>query len=1029
MNLTKKTLERPVTALMIFTCFVVIGIISSQLLPLEFFPDIENPFIGVVIPYPNSTPEEIEREITQPVEEALATISGVKRMFSNSEENQCFVGLIFELNEDTDIKAVEIKEKLDSIRHLLPRDVEYVQVVHHSENDEAILRLRLSSNRDLSEYYNMLNRILKRPLERIDGVSRVDMYGAEKKEIVIQLMADRLIAHRVNLEYLSQALQQSNFLVTAGSITDGNRRYRVRPIGELTSLEEIEEIIVGDNNLKLKDIARVTYDRPRMTYGRHLDRKYAVGVDIYKESGANTVDVANHVKTELDRIAKDPRMAGIKIYFMDDRADGVVSSLNELLNSGFIGAALAILLLLFFLRRWSTTFIVALAVPFSLLVTMACMFFFNLSLNILSMMGLLLAVGMLVDNAVVVTESIHRHQLQDRQQEGSSLTGTKEVALAITAGTFTTICVFLPNIIASKDMISIFLKHVGFSFVIAMSASLLLSLTIVPLLASRVKLPKIKTKITIIDRMEHRYAKILEWMLRRRALSVIIIIAILLSVVFPMNKIKKDMFPEQDDRLLRLYYNINGNFTLEKVVEAVDKTEEYLFANQSKFEIQSIYTYYQGNYADATIILEKGKKAHKSQDQIRKEIQEGLPKLAIANFAFDRSRTFGGGEQLKIFLEGKSSAQLLELSEDVVKVLNRVEGLTDIRSDARAGDQEIQVVVDRERARQYGFSTRQVANMVAVAMRGVNLRRFRDEYGEINVRVQFQEGDKQTMANLQNIVLFDAQNKPIKLSTLAQFHVRRGPRNIYRENRITSMGIAINLKKDVTTKDAQVKIKSIMNNYNFPPGYSWSFGRSFDQREEVFQNMLLNILLALCLIYFIMASLFESLLFPAAIWTSIIFAIIGVFWFFYFTDTVFSMMALIGILILIGVVVNNGIVLIDHIHRFRERGMNRHDAIVMAGRERIRPILMTAGTTVLSLIPLCIGTTQIGGDGPPYFPMARAIAGGLAFSTMVTLLVLPRIYVLLDDLRNWTLRLVHNSYTMAGKPILKSTGKIKPAKP
>jgi HAE1 family hydrophobic/amphiphilic exporter-1 len=1020
MNLTEKSLNRPVTTLMIFICFIIIGIIVSRLLPLEFFPDIDLPFVEIEIPYPGSTPEEIERQITRPVEEVLATISGVKRMISNSNENQCNIHLEFDWGVDTDVKAVEVKEKVESIRHQLPDDVEHINLQQFSSSDMEMLQLRLSGKRDLSGYYDMLNRVLKRPLEAIDGVSRVSMYGVEKKEIRIQLLADRITAHRVDLGQLSETLKRSNFLVTAGRITDTNRRYRIRPMGEFKSLAEIEELIVGEGNLRLKDIARVTYSYPRLSYGRHLDRKYAVGLDIFKEAGANTVETVARVKKELARIGRDPRMEGISIYFMEDQAEGIVSSLNELLKAGIIGAGLAVLLLFFFLRRLSTTFIVALAVPFSLLVTLAFMFFFKVSLNILSMMGLMLAVGMLVDNGVVVTESIHRYQLSGKDGREASLTGVKEVALAITAGTFTTACVFLPSILSPSDVTSVYMKHVSIAFVIALGASLVLAQTVVPLLASRVKLPKKQPKTTIIDRLMKRYGKILDWMLRWRKASVLLILLILFSVAIPMGMVKKDMFPQHEDRRLRLYYNINGNYTLEKVESTVKEVEEYLYSHQDQFELKSVYTYYQGDYAESTLILKKGKGVKKSQEQIRREIEARLPKLAMGNLTFERRRGMSSEDSLKVSLQGNSSAILAELSRDVARVLSAVPGLTDVRSEAETGEQEIRVVVDRDRAARYGFSTRQVANMVALAMRGVNLRRFRDEFGEIDVRVEFQEGDKQTLEQLRGLVLYDKQKQPVKLTTLANFQVQRGPRNIHRENQVTSMGVSINLK-DITVDQARERIKGRMDRYRLPNGYAWDFGSSFDYEDEAFKTMMINLLLAICLIYFIMASLFESLIFPAAIVSSIIFAIIGVFWFFMFTGTTFSMMALIGILILIGVVVNNGIVLIDHINRFRSRGVNRHESIVRAGTERIRPILMTAGTTILSLIPLCIVNTQIGGDGPPYYPMARAIVGGLAFSTIVTLLVLPRIYVLLDDMRMWARDLIGRANTLAGKPILKKS--------
>jgi HAE1 family hydrophobic/amphiphilic exporter-1 len=338
-------------------------------------------------------------------------------------------------------------------------------------------------------------------------------------------------------------------------------------------------------------------------------------------------------------------------------------------------------------------------------------------------------------------------------------------------------------------------------------------------------------------------------------------------------------------------------------------------------------------------------------------------------------------------------------------MLGKIPGFQDVRSDASVGNKEIHVVVDRERARKFGFSSQQVAGNIAVAMRGVNLRRMHDEEGEIEVKVEFQKEDKRNLEQLQNINLFSENNQPVKLSTLADFVIRQGPNSIHRENRVTSLGISIGLK-DVTVNEAKEKIGKVMGEFVLPSGVKWNFGRSFDFEQEAAKTMLINTLLALALIYFVMASLFESLIFPGAIWTSIIFAIVGVWWFFLITGTTFSLMAWIGVLILIGVVVNNGIVLIDHINQLRAKGLRRYEAIVQAGGNRIRPILMTAGTTILSLVPLCFTMIAIGGNGPPYYPMARAIVGGLAFSTLVTLIILPTVYVLMDDLRRWAQRVV-----------------------
>lgn len=994
---------------MVFACFVVLGTISGFLLPLEYFPDITEPFLSVNIPYPGSTPEEMEEEITRPAEEVLATTSGIKRMESDSFENRSEIRLEFDWGVDVDVKALEAREKLEGIRKELPSDVERFGVFKWSASDMEMLALRLSSSRDLSNAYDMLERNLKRRIERIDGVSRVVLYGVEKKEIRIELLADRIIAHRIDLSRLARTLSRSNFLVTAGKITDSGERFIVRPVGELSSIEEVGDLLAGDGNIRLRDIAHIAYDHPELDYGRHLDRRYAVGLDVFKEAGANTVEVTRRIMEEIEEIGKLPEMEGIRIFYMENLAEGITSSLDELLKSGIFGGLLAVFVLYFFLRRFSTTLLVALMVPSSLVVTLACMYFMGISLNILSMMGLMLAVGMLVDNSVVVIESIHRHQLEGEPPVRSVTRGVREVALAVTAGTCTTVIVFLPNIMSTNNNISMYLKHVAITITIALGASLLLAQTVVPLLASRLAPPRGERKRTIIDSLLDRYSGALGWTLSHRPATTLLMLLVLASVAVPVSFVKTNMFDEPGDRRLRLHYHIDGSYTLEKVEEAVNIFEAYLYDHKEEFEIESVYSYFQGDFASSTILLTKGKAAKKSMDEIREAIRKGLPKVAIADPSFEWRSRSGEGESVEIQLVGTSSEELARLSQEVAWSLSRIPGLVDVRSEANLGKEEVRVVVDRTRARQYGSSTQEIANVVAAAMRGVNLRRFRTPDGEIEMRLVFQESDRRTLEQLADLPLFrDNGDRPVTLASLADFRIGRGPQSIHRENRSTSLGVTANLR-DITVEEARAKIGKVLESFAFPPGYSWNYGRQFDEEEEAFRTMLTNLLMALALIYFVMASLFESIVFPAAIWTQILFAVVGVEWFFLATGTTMSIMGMIGILVLIGVVVNNGIVLVDRVNQLRASGMDRSAAILQAGRDRLRPILMTAGTTILSLLPLSIVTTQIGGEGPPYFPMARAIVGGLAFSTVVTLLFLPTIYLLLDDLRSWAKDIVRSS--------------------
>ena len=535
MKITEVAIKRPVTSLMLFITLIMIGLIAGRKVPLEFFPDVTFPGLFVQIPYQASTPEEVEQLITRPVEEVLATISGIRSMNSSSRENDASIFMMMEMGTDVTLKSIEVREKIDGIRHLLPDDVERFFVRKFSATDDPVLMLRLSSEMDLSTSYDMLERILKNPLERVDGVSRVDLYGVNKRQIRIELNADRVASYNVDLTVLNQTLQRSNFSVTSGKIEDNGLRYMVRPVGEIRSIEELGDVVIGSNNLRLRDIADIRYDVPEMTLIRRLDQKPAIGLDIFKESGANTVGVAEVVMKELEQIKLNPEMRGIQIYEMNNQASGIKSSLNELLKAGMIGAGLSMIVLLFFLRSITTTLIVALAVPFSLTVTVGALYFLGLSLNIMSMMGLMLAVGMLVDNAVVVTENIHRHQLTSANLLDGTLKAVKQVGMAVTAGTLTTIIVFLPNIMMQADMTAVFMKHVAVAIVITLVSSLLVSLTIIPLLTTRLRQKPPSNKRTIVDSMADLYARILAWTMKFRWTTAGLILLVIASVAIPLN--------------------------------------------------------------------------------------------------------------------------------------------------------------------------------------------------------------------------------------------------------------------------------------------------------------------------------------------------------------------------------------------------------------------------------------------------------------------------------------------------------------
>ena len=1012
MKHTEISLHRPVTTVVVFVAMALVGLIATRMLPLEKFPDIEFPGIFIQIPYEGSTPEEVERLITRPVEEALATLSGVERMFSSSSESSTEIFLQFGWDESMGAKGIEARAKVDAIRHQLPEDIRRIFVFTGSLGDQPVLQLRISSERDLSDSYDLLDRILKRRLERLEGVSRVDLHGVDPREIRILLRPDMLAAYGVDIAQVRDLLTSSNFAVSAGKITAGGERFSVRPSGEFSSVDQIRDLVVTAQGLRLRDIADVELRTPERNYGRHLDQEYAIGVAINKTTGTNLVDVTDRVIEEVEKIGKLPQMQGINIFALDNQGDSVRESLGDLLNAGALGGLLAIVVLYLFLRQITTTLIVTASVPFSLLITLGALYFSGLTLNILSMMGLMLAVGMLVDNAVVITESIFRQRAENPEKPfTATIKGVREVGVAVIAGTMTTIIVFAPIVFGPRTDMSIFLTHVAVTIFVALLASLLIAQTLVPMLAARIAVPPQPKKGALIARLTDRYARSLEWIIGHRWWTFFGIILICIVGILPnmMGLVKFDMFPQDVGRRLFMPYHVEGQHPLERVEEAVNTVEDYLYSRKDEFNIRSVYSYYDQGRAESTILLTDEDDATLPTKEIIELIEKDLPQLAIGkpNFQFDQQ---GGGDGFSVQISGDSTEILNELSVDVVRALSTVEGLKDVTSDAEAGDPEIRVTIDRTRAANVGLTTSEIGRAVSIAMRGENMREFRDDSGEIEVRLAFREDDKQSIEQLADLPLYTPDGQRITLGSVASLHISRAPDTIRRTDRQTAVIIEANLEEDVSPDDVRPRVNSLMDQIELPPGYSWKEGRGFERQDETAQMMMQNILLGIACIFLVMAALFESMLLPfSIILGSIVFSIFGVFLFFAATGTTFSFMAMIGIMILIGVVVNNGIVLVDHINNLRVGGMPRERAVILAGRDRLRPILMTVATTIVGLTPLAMGTTQVGGDGPPYYPMARAIIGGLAFSTLVSLLVVPALYIYFDNLAAWGRRVMRTA--------------------
>ncbi len=1021
-DLPSLSLRRPISMVMLYVSLLVIGGIAMLRLPLEMFPAIDVPFVLVQAPYPGASPIEVERTITRPIEEALATLSGVKKMNSQSDSQGSTVFMEFGWDKDVAIKASETRERVDAIRESLPDDLQRYFVLKFSTSDEAILKVRLSSEQDLSGTYGLLERKFKRPLERLPGVAKVEISGVAPKELEIELIADRLAAHDLSLNELATRLAAANFSVSAGRIDDAGQRFRVQPVGELHSVEEVRDLLVNDTGLRLRDIAHVSLKPGRLDYRRRLDQRPAVGIDLFKERNANLVEVGHAAMAEIERIGRDPELSDIEMLTISDQAEGVLDSLIELAEAGVLGSLLSLIVLYFFLRHWPSTLMVSMAVPLCFVITLGVMYFLGVTLNILTMMGLLLGVGMVVDNAVVAVESIYQQrEKMPGDPVGASVAGVRNVAIALSAGTLCHCIVFLPNIFGETNQISIFLAQVAIAITVSLLASWLVAITLVPMLAAKMSTPHFVHQDSAISRLMKRYERFLRWTLAHRG-KTMLAVGLLLAISFvPLKLTKFEMFPSSGGRELNLVYRMSGNYTLPEMEPSIIRVENYLLAHKKEFEIDTVYTWYseQGE-ASTRINLLGPDKSTKSPEQITELIRKDLPKIPIGQLQFGWNNGGPGGGGVKLTITGDSTDQLRKIASTVMPLLERAPALRDVRLADTSASRELSVRVDRERAAQYGFSAQEVARYIAIALRGTPLREFRGEgqQDEAPVWLRFQGSDSQRVDSLAEFKLRRADGQLIPLSTLVNVRFDRAAPTISRENRRTGLDIQMNVAEGSTQDDARKELERATHGVALPTGYAFDLGGGFDEDDEAGKQMGFNMMIALALIYIVMAAIFESLLLPITILTSVVFSIFGVFWLFWLTGTTFSIMAAIGILILMGVVVNNGIVMIEHINQLRHAGMSRTDALAIGSRDRLRPVLMTMGTAILGMVPIALSETQMGGQGPPYYPMARAIAGGLAFSTVITLLALPTFYAILDD-RSMAIR--RYMRRIGGKPPLDLT--------
>lgn len=1002
-RLSDFSIRYPVSICMVLISFLLLGTVSIFKIPLVLFPNINEPQINVFVPYPNATPEQVQETITRPLEEVLSTIPKVSRIRSRSGADQANISLSFDWGQDIDYLRSEVRARVEQARKDLPEDVDRILVRNFSTDDIPIIEGRIASGRDLRGSYDFLDLKIKKPLERVPGVAEVEIGGVEKKQIEIRLRLDDLKAYQVDIGSLFQRLDSANLNLSLGQVDDGGFRYGVITDGALAGLDELRNFPVNQRGLRLADVADVEFRDPPLNFGRHLNGEYAISLEIRKASDANTVETVDLVMQEIERLNADPSLQGIEVLVWHNSGREITKSLSGLLNAGFYGAILAVVVLFLFLRKLGATLAIATSIPFSIVAAVGFLYLLGGTLNVLSMMGLMLSTGMLVDNAVVVLESIFRRLERGEERVTAARRGTREVLIAVLASTLTSVIIFVPLVFGQRTNLSVFLGHTGTAIIITLFCSLFISLTLIPLGVAR--LIRIKVRPTegaepesgLEPRVMRGYQRALSWSLLHRPLVSCLALVILVASGFMLVNLPDSSPEAEEQRDLSIDYDFSENYHYAKIEAVyVEPVEEFLFANKDDFKIKDVYSWYANNEAQTRIYFQTGELQPGELTEIRKRIDEGLPVIPGAEIRLGRQEGAQGNNWMGVNIYGEDSVILQDLAAQARRRLLETGDFNEVHTALDRGQQEVQVVIDREKAAGYGLSPQDVAQVLGIVLRGRQMRGYRTPEGEVDIWVKLRDDDRENLDDLKSLAIGgDAEGRSILLNQVADFDIVRTPGQIERENRRTYTGIFANYGGD--TRDTGLEIvRRVMDELAYPQGYGWSFGFFTQRRDQEVQDFVFNILLALFMVYFVMASLFESLSHPFAILFCVLFAAVGVAWFLLITGTPFNIMAWIGVLILIGIVVNNGIVLLDHVNALRRAGYDRREAIMRGCRDRFRPILMTAATTVVGLIPLAVGTTSL--FELRYFPMARTVMGGLMVSTVLTLLLLPMIYTLMDDL-------------------------------
>ncbi|SDB60667.1 hydrophobic/amphiphilic exporter-1, HAE1 family [Desulfonatronum thiosulfatophilum] len=1027
MQITKQSVSRPIFTIMIVLIVMILGGVSLSRLPIDLMPELTYPTLTVSTNYENASPEEMEELVTRIVEEAVAAVPGVEEITSISSEGQSSVRVSFSWGTDLDAASNDIRDRLDRITGRLPDNADRPQLRKFDAAQFPILIMGASSRLDPVEMRLVIDNQIKQRIERIPGVAAVDIWGGLEREIQVNVHPDRVRALGFSLEQIVQAIREANINVPAGTIEQNQFEVTLRTPGEFSSIQEIRSVVIAVRDgapIYLAQVADVLDGHQRQTRIIRINGEPGVRLAVRKQAGTNTVQVAQAVLRELDRIHAD--VPQIQITPIIDTSKYIQQSINNVGRSILFGGTLAIFVLLFFLRNIRSTLVIAMGIPISIIATFTLIYFGGFTLNLMTLGGLALGVGMMVDNAIVVLENIYR--LREKGGEGRAIAvqGTEEVSAAVTASTITTLVIFLPMVFL-EGVAGVMFRQLAYVVAFALICSLLVALTVVPMLSARLLKPVAATAapdgygflnraFVVSGRMFHAlekaYLGLLKGALRHRLLVLALVVVLFGGALSLIPRVGTEFMPSADEGEVRVNVEMEVGTRLDVVDAQMRRIERMVQEMVPEAENMVVNVGASGWRAgggargEIRVALVPAAQRTRSSEQIAADLRPaltGIPGTVVRTRAGQGLFIFrmgaGDGDTLAVEVRGWDLQRLDALAAEVSARMERVDGITDVRVSREAGARQELVRIDRNRAADLGLSATRIARTLETAIAGTRAANYREGGYEYRILVKLAEAERMSIEDILDMTLTNDAGEQVLLRNVVVVESGRGPTQIDRKDqqRIASISAAIS-GRDLGSVVAD--LREHLREIPVPRDYEIVFAGDYEEQREAFSELALALILALLLVYMVMACLYESLLDPLVVMFAVPLAAIGVVLILLATGTTFNVQSFIGCIMLGGIVVNNAILIVDQSsHLRRNQGMAAMDAVLEAGRRRLRPILMTSLTTAFALTPLALGWGE-GADAQA--PMARVVIGGLISSSLITLVVIPVIYTLFYRVRGAT---------------------------